>query len=81
MPELKKLGMDNSKQSIRGRSDILALLICVKYFVNKTMYNEFIQDITSSINKYYKRISRQITKQEFLNYIGLPENYEELKKL
>lgn len=76
-PELDKLGLKNTA---RGRSDILALIISVKYFVNRTMYNEFIQDITSSINKCYKRISNCITKAEFLEYIGLPENYEDLRK-
>lgn len=76
-PELDKLGLKNT---VRGRSDILALIISVKYFVNRTMYNEFIQDITSSINKCYKRISNCITKTEFLEYIGLPENYEDLRK-
>ena len=78
VPEIDKLGLKNTT---RGRSDILALLISVKYFVNRTMYNEFIQDITSSINKCYKRISNCISKAEFLEYIGLPNNYEDLKKM
>ncbi|MCR5309678.1 MAG: Abi family protein [Bacilli bacterium] len=75
--ELAKLGI---KENSKGRSDILALLISVKYFVNRTMYNEFIQDITSTIKKCHKKIARVVSKKEFLSYIGLPENYEELKK-
>ena len=72
---------DSTGNLIQGRSDILALIISIKYFLNKTMYNDFIQNISSCINKYYKKISSVATKEEFLNYIGLPCDYEELKKL
>lgn len=64
---------------LQGRGDVLALLISIKYFVNRTMYNELIQELSSAINKCYKKISHSITKKEFLNYIGLPEDYEKLK--
>ncbi len=66
---------------IQGRSDILALFISMKYFVNKTMFNDFIQNISSCINSCYKKISHCISKNEFLDYIGLPENYEDLKRI
>lgn len=66
---------------VQGCADLLALIISIKYFVNKTMYNEFIQDISSCINKCYKSIKDCVTKAEFLDYIGLSENYEELRKI
>lgn len=70
-----------SGEPIQGRSDILALIISIKYFVNRTMYNEFVQNISSCINSCYRKISHCISKSEFLDYIGLPDNYEELKRL
>ncbi len=68
-------------QIIQGKSDLLALIICIKYFVNRTMYNEFIQDLSSSINKCFNKISHCVTKDEFLDFIGLSNDYETLKRL
>lgn len=65
---------------VQGRSDILALIISIKYFVNRTMYNELIQNISSCINNCYRKISHCISKADFLEFIGLPEDYEELKR-
>lgn len=76
-----KCKRNKNGEPIQGRSDILALIISIKYFVNRTMYNEFIQNISSCINKCYNRIKHCVTKEEFLNYIGLPEDYESLKKI
>ena len=55
-------------------------LSVIKYLVNVTMYNEFILEITSLINKYYKRVKDVLSVEEFLNYIGLPKDYEELRR-
>lgn len=77
--DLIKCKRTKSGELIQGRSDILALIICIKYFVNRTMYNEFIQNISSCINRCYNKISHCISKDEFLNYIGLSEDYESLK--
>lgn len=82
LPEHSYVNCKKNKDSelIQGRSDILALIICVKYFVNRNIYNEFIQDISSCINKCYRKINKCVSKAEFLNFIGLPEDYEVLKK-
>lgn len=66
---------------IQGKSDILALFISIKYFVGRMMYNEFIQDISSCINKCYKQIGHCVSKEEFLKFIGLTDDYETLKRL
>lgn len=66
---------------IQGRKDILAVLISIKYLVNRTTYNELIQEISSLINKYHKRIKTIVNKERFLEYIGLPIDYENLKNI
>lgn len=71
---------NKSGELIQGRSDILALIISIKYFVNRTMYNEFIQNISSCINRCYNKISHCVSKEGFLNYIGLSKDYEALKR-
>ncbi len=65
----------------QGLNDLTALIISIKYFVNKTMYNEFIQNISSCINSCYKKIGSVVSKERFLEYIGLPFDYEDLRKL
>ena len=72
---------DKSGNYIQGLNDLTALIISIKYFVNRTMYNEFIQNISSCINSCYKKIEDVVSKEEFLDYIGLPSDYEELKRL
>lgn len=71
---------DSDGNIIQGRGDLLALVISIKYFLNKTDYNEFIQDITSCITKCYRKISDVISYDCFLNYIGLPIDFDVLKK-
>ncbi len=82
LPEHRVINCKRNKSGelIQGRSDILALIISIKYFVNRTMYNEFIQNISSCINRCYNKISHCVSKEEFLNYIGLSEDYEALKR-
>lgn len=72
---------DKNGNYVQGINDLTALIISIKYFVNKTMYNEFIQNISSCINSCYKKINCVVSKEEFLNYIGLPIDYEDLKKI
>ncbi len=72
---------NSQNEPIQGRKDILALFISIKYLVNKTMFNEFMQEITSCINRFTRQLSNVTTTNELLNYIGLPSNYEVLKTL
>lgn len=65
---------------IQGRNDILALLITIRYLVNKTDYSNFINKISSMSKKTYKKISSLVTRKEFLDYIGLCDKYEDLMK-
>ena len=77
--ELINCKKDKKGNLIQGLNDLTALIISIKYFVNRTMYNEFIQNISSCINSCYKKISDIVTKEEFLNYIGFPTDYEKMK--
>ena len=72
---------DSNGNYVQGLNDLTALIISIKYFVNRTMYNEFIQNISSCINSCYKKIKDVVSKEAFLDYIGLPKDYEDLRKL
>ena len=72
---------DSNGNYVQGLNDLTALIISIKYFVNRTMYNEFIQNISSCINSCYKKIKDVVSREAFLDYIGLPKDYEDLRKL
>ena len=76
LEEHKLLKLKNPNNPKEGRNDLLALLITIKYLVNKTTYHMFMEQITSLINRYYSKIKNVVTLKEFLNYIGLTENYQ-----
>lgn len=74
--ELKKL---ENGDFIQGRKDILALLISIKYLLNKTLFKNFIRNISKMIEKTYETISGLVSKEDFLDFIGLCRNYKKLK--
>ena len=63
--------------SYLGKSDTLAKLISIKYFLTKEKFNELIDKITILISDFVKDSS--ICWEELLNEMHLPNNYEELK--
>lgn len=65
---------------IQGVSDLFAILVSIKYLINRTTYNLFIQNIESKIEKFLK-IHPNILREDLLNYINLPDNFSDLKKL
>ncbi len=72
---------DAAGNPLQGKKDLLAVFISIKYLVNRTMYNEFIQQIKSIIDNSAKQIKSVVTTEEFLTFLGLPHDYEILKKL
>jgi len=82
LPEHKyfKLKVNKAGNVIQGRKDLLALFISMKYLMSKSDYNKFIQRIESLVNKYIKK-SKVLTKNELLNYMNLPKNFDILKTI
>ena len=63
---------------IQGRKDLLALLIAIRYLINRTLYKNLIGHISNMSKKTYSTISHLVSKEDFLDYIGLCEGYEKL---
>lgn len=63
---------------IQGRCDLLALLITIRYLINRTLYSNLITKISSMSKRTYSKISNLISRKDFLDYIGLCDGYEQL---
>lgn len=63
---------------IQGRCDLLALLITIRYLINRTLYSNLITKISAMSKKTYSKISHLVTRKEFLDYIGLCDKYDRL---
>lgn len=61
-----------------GLNDTLGLLICIKNILPKNDFNKLIENLTYLIENYINNNSI-ITKEELLNEMHLPLNYEILK--
>lgn len=62
---------------IQGRKDLLALMIVIKHFVNRTRYKVFIKQINTLINRHMKHVN-SYTKTGLLVYMHLPEDFEKI---
>lgn len=83
--ELAEHGHFNLQKSkngdlIQGTADLFAILLSIKYLINRTTYSTFIQAIESKINRFLK-MHPFVTREELLNYMNLPDNFAELKTL
>lgn len=65
---------------LQGKKDLFAVLICIKYFIDKDCYNNFIDNIENLINYYSNKIE-SISKQEILQHMFLPDNFTDIKEL
>ncbi len=82
MPELNYFNLKVNKKGniIQGRKDLFTVLISIKYLTNKTTYNRFMQNLEIRISKFLSKTGC-ISKEQLLDYMHLPINYYELKKL
>jgi len=78
--EYFKIKKNKQGTYIKGKKDLFATLIAIKCFVDKTTYDEFIDNISNLIDEYSSKIT-SITKKEMLDSMYLPENFVEIKKL
>lgn len=75
--QLKK---DKTGVVIQGRKDLFAVFIAIKYLVSRTAYNQFIQSFEALNNKLMRSV-KSFTKEELIEYMGLPIDYYMLKQL
>jgi len=79
----KHFGFIKDKNGLytKGKKDMLAALIAIKYFVDRRTYTLFINRISKLIDEYVNKMKGRITRDELLKYINLPYNFTEIKRL
>lgn len=63
---------------IQGKKDMFAVVIAIKYFVPKNIFNDFIDRISNLVDDYIVCI-KGITRAEMLDAMNLPKNFTKLK--
>jgi len=78
-PEHHKLKMrsNDNGELLQGRKDLMAVLISIKYLINKTSYKAFLTSIASLISKLSAKLSN-VKCNEIVRYIGLSNDYIQL---
>lgn len=81
-PEHKQFQLKRTKYGnlIQGRKDLFALLLCMKYLMNRTDYNRMIQSLEGLINKTASK-SKVFSKEELIEYMNLPLDYYVIKQI
>lgn len=82
LPEHNSFNLLRNKTGdlLQGTSDLFAILLSIKYLMNRTTYSTFIQAIESKIERFL-RIHKTISKKDLLEYMNLPDNFSSLKAL
>jgi hypothetical protein len=65
---------------IQGRKDLFAILLCMKYLMNRTEYNKMIQRLEALITKTAEK-SNVYSLNELLYIMNLPLDYSRLKQI
>ncbi len=64
----------------KGKSDLFAVLISLKFLLSNESFSELINEIDSAIKKLLIK-TRQIQKPQLYKYMGFPENWEYIAKI
>ena len=82
LPEHSQLTLKKTDggEYLQGRKDLLALLIAIRYLINKTLYNHLIRHIARITDNVYEEIKELVSKEAFLEYIGLCNDYIKLRR-
>lgn len=78
--ELLKIPTNKQNVYTSGKEDVLALLIVLKYFVDKERYCNMLKKIEEAINKLSKNL-KVITISPVIKKMGFVGNWLELKSL
>lgn len=77
----EKLGIDKRNgQYVRGKSDLFAVVIGLKYLLPKESFDIFIDEIENAIKKLTTR-THQIQKAQLCKYMGFPDNWFDIKEM
>lgn len=74
-----KLKQLENGEYIQGRKDLLALLISIRYLINRTYFSHLIKNISNLSKRTYEGIKHLVSRETFLDYIGLCDGYEKLR--
>lgn len=75
-----QLKRNDAGEIIQGRKDLFALLLSMKYLMNRTDFNRMIQRIESLITKTANK-SKVYTKEELIETMRLPQDYYKIRQL
>ena len=75
-----QLKRNDDGEIIQGRKDLFALLLSMKYLMNRTDFNRMIQRIESLITKTSNR-SKVYSKEELIETMRLPQDYYKIRQL
>ncbi len=81
LPEHEYLGLktNSSGEYMKGRKDLLGLLIAIRYLINRTLFKNLVDHISNMSKKTYEMIGHLVSREKFLDYIGLCDGYEKLR--
>jgi len=80
LPEHDYLSIEKSDfgEYLKGRNDILALLISISYFESRRSFNLFFKRFVELTTKNYLKIRNIVSWDPYLEYIGLCKGFEKL---
>ena len=82
LPEHGEFKLKTTKNGdlIQGRKDLFALLLSMKYFMNRTDYNKMIQRIDALITKTASK-STVYSKEDLLDTMNLPLDFVKIRQI
>lgn len=82
LPEHAEFHLKTTKKGdlIQGRKDLFALLLCMKYFMNRTDYNRMIQRIDALITKTASK-SKVYSKEDLMDNMNLPFDFVRIRQI
>lgn len=82
LPEHGEFQLKTTKNGdlIQGRKDLFALLLSMKYFMNRTDYNKMIQRIDALITKTASK-STVYSKEDLLDTMNLPLDFVKIRQI
>lgn len=78
--EYFELKRNDNQDIIQGRKDLFAVLLSMKYLMNRTDYSNMIKKIDKLITNVSSK-SHVYTKKELLNEMRLPLNFLKIKEI
>lgn len=65
-------------QYVKGKNDLFAVVIVLKYMLDSETFNEFIDLLEKAIEELFSA-TKHIEKSQLLKYMGFPDNWKEIR--